>query len=97
MTPPIQPPITEDEAADVLAIHGHGVALIIDQGLLDHWFTADHWSCIKPGPAAFAMASKLGLVERHHTGSKYRLTDLGRHHRALRSAATAARQQGGGK
>lgn len=78
---------------EVLAIHGHGVCLILDQGLLDHWFTPDHWADIKPAPAAFDMAEEFGLVERHFTGKKFRLTNLGRHHRALRSAATPARAE----
>ncbi len=72
---------------NVLDRPGHAVCLIVDQGLLDHWFTPDHWSDIKPAPAAFDMAERFGLVERHFTGSKFRLTNLGRHHRAIRARA----------
>ena len=78
---------------DVLAIRGHGVCLIVDQGLLDHWFTPNHWSDIKPAPTAFQKAEEFGLIERHFSGEKYRLTDFGRRHRSLRARAQPARAQ----
>lgn len=71
-----------EKVADVLSIRGHGVRIIVTQGLLDNWFSKYHWGSIRPSLAAFEMAERFGLVERHATNPKYRLTDLGRQHRA---------------
>lgn len=57
---------------------GHGVRLIVQQGNLDHWFSADLWGDIKPSPQAFDMALSRGMVEAHFMTGKYRLTDYGR-------------------
>lgn len=80
-------------AEDVLKING--VAMIVDQGNLDHWFNGDLWghgSSIRPSGKAFDVALQAGLLEKKHDRDSYRLTNAGRHYRGLRAhAATLAR------
>jgi len=60
----------------------YAVKMIVKQGNLDHWFNADLWDVspgsIKPAPRAFDLAVDHGLLEIHHGGCKFRLTDAGR-------------------